>query len=133
MQLDLTPLRNALASLERGLARRRKNLADEEVRDACIQRFEYCFELSWKMLKRQIEAEQGNTAEVDSYSKRTLFRVAAERGLISSPEPWFVYLVQRNKTSHAYDARVAMEVAAVLEEFAVDARSLLVTLEVRDA
>ena len=133
MHLDLSPLRQALASLERGLARRRTNLADEEVRDGCIQRFEYCFELSWKMLKRQIELELGNTAEVDGYSKRTLFRVAAERGLIGSPEPWFVYLVQRNKTSHAYDAQVAMEVAAELEAFAVDAQSLLATLEVRDA
>jgi len=133
MQLELAPFRNALASLERGLARRRTNLADEEVRDACIQRFEYCFELSWKMLKRQIEAEIGNTAEVDGYSKRTLFRVAAERGLISSPEPWFVYLVQRNKTSHAYDVRVATEVAAVLEEFALDAQSVLTLLEGRDA
>jgi nucleotidyltransferase substrate binding protein (TIGR01987 family) len=133
MHLDLSPLRQALASLERGLARRRTNLADEEVRDGCIQRFEYCFELSWKMLKRQIELELGNTAEVDGYSKRTLFRVAAERGLIASPEPWFVYLVQRNKTSHAYDAQVAMEVAAELEAFAVDAQSLLATLEVRDA
>jgi nucleotidyltransferase substrate binding protein (TIGR01987 family) len=133
MHLDLSPLRQALASLERGLARRRTNLADEEVRDGCIQRFEYCFELSWKMLKRQIELELGNTAEVDGYSKRTLFRVAAERGLIASPEPWFVYLVQRNKTSRAYDAQVAMEVAAELEAFAVDAQSLLATLEVRDA
>lgn len=133
MPLDLTPLRHALASLERGLARRRGNPADEEVRDACIQRFEYCFELSWKMLKRQIESEQGNTAEVDSYSKRTLFRVAAERGLISSPEPWFVYLVQRNRTSHAYDARVAVAVAAVLEAFALDALALLAALEKRDA
>ena len=133
MHLDLSPLRQALASLERGLARRRTNLADEEVRDGCIQRFEYCFELSWKMLKRQIELELGNTAEVDGYSKRTLFRVAAERGLIGSPEPWFVYLVQRNKTSHAYDAQVAMEVAAELEAFAVDAQLLLATLEVRDA
>ncbi len=133
MQLDLSPLRKALASLKRGLTRRRTNLADEEVRDACIQRFEYCFELSWKMLKRQIELEIGNTAEVDGYSKRTLFRVAAERGLISSPEPWFVYLVQRNKTSHAYDAQVALEVAAELDAFARDAQSLLATLEVRDA
>lgn len=132
MQLELTPFRNALVSLERGLARRRINLADEEVRDACIQRFEYCFELSWKMLKRQIEIELGNTVEVDSYSKRTLFRVAAERGLISSPEPWFAYLVQRNKTSHAYDARVAAEVAAVLEEFLLDARSVLAVLENRN-
>ncbi|MFZ3141655.1 HI0074 family nucleotidyltransferase substrate-binding subunit [Polaromonas sp.] len=133
MPLELTPFRNALASLERGLMRHRANLADEEVRDACIQRFEYCFELSWKMLKRQIETELGNTAEVDSYSKRTLFRVAAERGLIRSPEPWFVYLVQRNKTSHAYDARVAAEVAAVLEGFLRDAQAVLATLEGRDA
>jgi nucleotidyltransferase substrate binding protein (TIGR01987 family) len=133
MELELTPFRHALASLERGLARRRANLADEEVRDACIQRFEYCFELSWKMLKRQIEMELGNASEVDGYSKRTLFRVAAERSLVSAPEAWFVYLVQWNKTSHAYDARVATEVAAVLEEFLRDARALLATLESRDA
>ena len=133
MPLDLSPLRNALASLARGLARRRAAPADEEVRNGCIQRFEYCFELSWKMLKRQIEAEIGNSAEVDSYSKRTLFRVAAERGLIASPESWFVYLVQRNKTSHAYDARVAAEVAEVLEAFALDAGSVLAKLELRDA
>ena len=133
MELELNPFRNALASLERGLARRRANLADEEVRDACIQRFEYCFELSWKMLKRQIEMELGDAAEVDSYSKRTLFRVAAERGLVTKPEAWFVYMVQRNKSSHAYDARVATEVAAVLEDFLHDARALLATLESRDA
>ena len=77
--------------------------------------------------------QHGNTAEVDSYSRRTLFRVAAERGLINSPEPWFVYLVQRNKTSHAYDARVAAEVACVLEGFLLDAQSVLATLENRDA
>ena len=133
MSLDFSPLRNALASLERGLARRRAAPHDEEVRDACIQRFAYCFELSWKMLKRQIEVEIGNSSEVDSYSKRTLFRVSAERGLIASPEPWFVYLVQRNKTSHAYDARIAAEVAEVLETFALDAASVLARLESRDA
>ena len=86
MPLDLSTLRNALASLERGLARRRAAPDDEEVRDAGIRRFEYCFELNWKMLKRQIEAEIANSSEVDGYSKRTLFRVAAERGLIASPE-----------------------------------------------
>lgn len=133
MSLNFTPLGDALASLGRGLARRQRDPADEEVRDACIQRFEYCFELSWKMLKRQIEAELDDSAEVDSYSKRTLFRVAAERGLIESPEPWFVYLVQRNRTSHTYDAKVAAEVAAVLDDFARDARALLVALTTRHA
>ncbi|PKO40082.1 MAG: nucleotidyltransferase [Betaproteobacteria bacterium HGW-Betaproteobacteria-3] len=133
MSLNFTPLGDALASLGRGLARRQHDPADEEVRDACIQRFEYCFELSWKMLKRQIEAELDDSTEVDSYSKRTLFRGAAERGLIESPEPWFVYLVQRKRTSHTYDAKVAAEVAAVLDDFARDARALLVALTTRHA
>ena len=42
-------------------------------------------------------------------------------------------LLQRNKTSHAYDARVAAEVAEVLEAFALDAGSVLAKLELRDA
>ena len=133
MPIELEPLRNALRSFERGLVRHRLNPLDEELRDACIQRFEYCFELSWKMLKRQIEDDIGNTAEVDGYSKKTLFRVAAERGLIDSPESWFVYLVQRNKTSHAYNEQVALEVASVLEEFFIAAKSVLSTLESRNA
>lgn len=129
MQLDLTALRHALASLERGLVRYRQAPKDEELRDACIQRFEYCFELSWKMVKRRLELDISNSAEVDGYSKRTLFRVAAERGLIANPETWFVYLVQRNKTSHTYDAKVASEVAAVIEDFSRDAQALLAQLE----
>ena len=129
MQLDLTALRNALASLERGLVRYRPAQQDEELRDACIQRFEYCFELSWKMVKRRLELDISNSAEVDGYSKRTLFRVAAERGLVANPEAWFVYLVQRNKTSHTYDAKVASEVAAVIEDFSRDAQALLEQLE----
>ena len=129
MQLDVTALRNALASLERGLVRYRPAQQDEELRDACIQRFEYCFELSWKMVKRRLELDISNSAEVDGYSKRTLFRVAAERGLVANPEAWFVYLVQRNKTSHTYDAKVASEVAAVIEDFSRDARALLEQLE----
>ena len=133
MSLELEPFRSALRSLERGLVRHRLHPLDEELRDACIQRFEYCFELSWKMLKRQIESEVGNTAEVDSYSKRALFRVAAERGLIDAPEAWFTYLVQRNKTSHAYNARVATEVALVLEAFFIDAKAVLKALECRHA
>lgn len=129
MQLDFTPLHHALARLERGLVRYRPAPQDEELRDACIQRFEYCFELCWKMVKRRLEQDISNSAEVDGYSKRTLFRVAAERGLVTNPEAWFVYLVQRNKTSHTYDTKVAWEVASVIEGFSRDAQALLKQLE----
>lgn len=56
--LDLTPLQGALASLRRALTRWQATQGeDEELRDACIQRFEYTFELSWKMLARRLERD----------------------------------------------------------------------------
>lgn len=40
--LDLSALRNALTSLQRGLTRwQATNAQDEELRDACIQRIEF--------------------------------------------------------------------------------------------
>jgi nucleotidyltransferase substrate binding protein (TIGR01987 family) len=131
MQLDLSPLRKALDSLGRALTRWRATPGDEELRDACIQRFEYSFELSWKMIKRQIVADGDAATEVEGHSKRTLFRIAAERSWIEDPARWFDYLTQRNKTSHAYDAKVAAEVAAVLLQFHADAQALLTALEAR--
>ena len=41
--------------------------------------------------------------------------------------------MQRNKTPYAYDARIAAEVAEVLETFALDAASALARLESPDA
>jgi hypothetical protein len=57
VRIDLTSLEKALESLKRGVVRSRDDPADEELRDAVIQRFEYTYELSWKMLKRILETE----------------------------------------------------------------------------
>lgn len=62
--LDLTPLTRALAALQRGLLRWQATPEDEELRDACIQRFEFTFELCWKMLKRRLEMDAPNAAEI---------------------------------------------------------------------
>lgn len=128
MSLDFSPLAKALASLDKALARHTDTPADEELRDACIQRFEYCFELSWKMLKRQLEQEVPTPAEVDGWSYRQLIREAAERGLVDTPEAWFDFREKRNITSHAYDQAKAEAVAAVLPSFAITARRLLEAL-----
>lgn len=129
--LDLTSFRRALAALDRGLARWASAPGDEELRDACIQRFEFTFELAWKMLKRRLEIDLPNAQEVDSMSYRTLIRVGAEQGLVQDVTAWFVYRDKRNITSHIYDTVKAAEVAAVLPEFARHARELLERLEAR--
>lgn len=133
MSLDLSPLEKALASLNRALVRALAAPGDEELRDACIQRFEYTFELCWKMLKRQLEEELPNPPEVDGYSFKQMFRVSGERGLVGDVEAWFEYRERRNLTSHTYNEEKARQVFAVLPRFAADAAALLRKLEERNA
>lgn len=83
MTLDLSSLERAAASLGRALARASNAPGDEDLRDACIQRFEYTFELCWKMLKRCLELDLPTPSEVDAYSFRQLLRVGGERGLVA--------------------------------------------------
>lgn len=129
--LDLTPLTRALAALDRGLARWSATPQDEELRDACIQRFEFTFELSWKMLKRRLSLDLPNAAEVDAMTWRALIRAGAVQGLIDDVDSWLLYREKRNITSHAYDEKKAAEVGAVLPRFARDAQALLQRLEAR--
>ena len=65
--VDLSSLQLALAFLRRALAWWDASQGqDEELRDACIQRFEYSFELSWKMLKRRLEIDLPDAHSVDA-------------------------------------------------------------------
>ena len=124
-------MQRALGSLDRGLARAGASPADEELRDACIQRFEFTFELAWKMLKRRLEMDLPNAAEVDAMAYRALIRAGAEQGLIEDARAWFVYRDKRNLTLHAYDEAKAREVFAALPAFSRDARLLLERLHER--
>lgn len=133
MPLDLSSLEKAIASLNRALVRAAAVPDDEELRDACIQRFEYTFELCWKTLKRQLEEEVASPSEVDTYSFRQLFRVGGERGLMLDVGDWFDYREKRNLTSHVYDEEKARQVFAVIPRFAQSAGSLLVRLKGRNA
>ncbi len=118
--LDLTSLFKAVGQLEKGYA---TPPANDLARDGCIQRFEYTFELCWKMMKRHFALNDPNAA--DRMTKRDLFREAAKAELIEDPERWFDYLNGRNNTSHVYDQSKAEEVYALGKSFVADARHLL--------
>lgn len=130
--LDLSSLRDALASLNRALTRwQATGRQDEELRDACIQRFEYTFELSWKMLQRRLELDLADAHSVDAMSFRDLMRSGGERGLVRDVDAWMVFRDKRNITSHTYNAAKAADVAAVIPTFAEHAQDLLVRLLVK--
>ena len=131
MKLDLSSLKKAIESLTKAISRSLKEPEDEEVRDAVIQRFEYTYELCWKMLKRQLEREVPNPAEVDQWSFRDLLRTAAERGILTQIEAWFEYRRQRNLTTHVYDEKKSKSVYQTATRFLPDAQALLRALQNR--
>jgi nucleotidyltransferase substrate binding protein (TIGR01987 family) len=130
--LDLSPLGKALASLKRALDRALGAPEDEELRDAVIQRFEYTYELCWKMLKRHLEQVVPDASRMDGLSFRELLREGAERGLINEIEPWLEYRHQRNQTSHAYNSATADKVFQTAIGFRSAAAALLDELERRN-
>ena len=94
------------------------------VRDCVIQRFAYCFELSWKALRKQLMLELGEL-EVDGLSRRELFRKAENQKLISSQELWFDFHLSRNSTSHTYNEANAEKVYEVAVVFSSEMQKLI--------
>ncbi len=132
MLLDLSSFQKALASLDRAAVRAQAAAGDEELRDAVIQRFEYTYELAWKMHKRHLEQVVPDPARIDGLSFRELIREGAERGIIANAEPWFEYRHQRNLTSHAYNSTAAQLVYQTALGFRDAARALFAELERRN-
>lgn len=125
-RLDLTPLEKAITRLSEGLSRYQQDITDSQIRDGLIQRFEFTYEISHKMLKRFLEATSANPAEFDGMSFQDLIRSGNERGLLlGSWSDWKKYRDMRAKTSHTYDEEVALEVAAGIPAMLEEAQHLL--------
>ncbi len=132
MVLDLSAFAKAVEGLDRAVTRSIASPEDLEVRDAVIQRFEYTYELAWKLLKPRIEADHPSPETVDRMSFKALLREGAERGLVRDVERWMVYREARNTTSHTYNEEAASNVHQVAVEFLEEARSLMSELEARN-
>lgn len=75
------------------------------VRDSAIQRFEFCCELSWKVMKIYL-AEQG---VVTSFPKDTI-REAFARGILENDPLWLRTIELRNLSSHTYNESLAEDI-----------------------
>lgn len=132
MTLDLTPLVKAVQRLDEGLVRYQSDISDIQIRDGLIQRFEFTYELSHKMLRRYLEAAAANPSEFDAADFHYLIRSGNEQGLLLGTWPdWRKYRDMRSKTSHTYDETVALKVVEGIPGFLKEARYLLAQLESR--
>jgi nucleotidyltransferase substrate binding protein (TIGR01987 family) len=127
--LDLTPLERAVSRLHEGLQRYQQDITDDQIRDGLIQRFEYTYEISHKMLKRFLEKTSANPADFDGMTFQDLIRTGNERGLLLGDWPaWRNYRDMRGRTSHTYAEAVALQVVAGIPGFLAEATHLLGSL-----
>src|SRR5580658_8888262 len=120
--LDISAFEKAITRLTEGLARYQLDVTDEQIRDGLIQRFEFTYELSHKMLKRYLEEQSPSPEQYDGMPFQDLIRSGNEQGLLLGDWPvWRTYREMRGKTSHTYGEKLALEVVAGIPDFLEDA------------
>lgn len=94
----LQRLNKAVHVIERQLSNQ-TNDVDDLLKEGLIQRFEYTFELAWKVMKDYAEYQ----GIADIKGPRDAIREANKMNLIRNPESWMDMLQSRNLISHTYD------------------------------
>jgi nucleotidyltransferase substrate binding protein (TIGR01987 family) len=106
--MDITRFLERKAELIKATARLRDACAqppNEYMRDSVIQRFEFCWELTWKTLRLWLEY-----LGVEATNPRDVFREALQNNLIQDGNAWSELQRMRNLTSHTYDEKLAEQV-----------------------
>ena len=133
-KLDLSTLHKALARLDEGYQRYLLDVRDLQIRDGLIQRYEFTYEISHKMLKRYLEMTSPNPEVFDAMSFADLIRTGNEQALLKSDwSAWKLFREMRAKTSHTYDEDIAQTVVQVIPDFIEEVRFLAQQLELRQA
>ena len=102
-----------------------ENLSDPQTRveaelsrDGIILRFEYTFEMAWKLMK-----ELNDFLGTPCYSPKDCIRLSAKNGLIDNPEEWLEYLEytdNRNLIVHTYGRANTQRISGKIEDFTRD-------------
>lgn len=85
--------------------------ADDMYLDATIQRFEFCFELAWKLMKICLDYEG-----IEANSPRSSIREGWKQGMIMDAEAWMDMQEKRNLSAHTYNESTALEVYHLIKD-----------------
>lgn len=82
--------------------------------DGTIQRFEFCIELFWKLLRRVL-LESG----IETGTPREAIQKAYQARWIEDESLWIQMLRDRNQTSHTYEEDLAIEIFRRIPDYYV--------------
>jgi nucleotidyltransferase substrate binding protein (TIGR01987 family) len=123
--LDITVLTKAVGTLKRALDEFARDNSNEFVRDACIQRFEYCYDMAVKMIKRHLKLTEDDPSAIEAMSAQDRIRRAYDVGiLLHSWDIWWQFRDDRAATSHGYNLERALEIIAKIPAFYTEVNHL---------
>jgi nucleotidyltransferase substrate binding protein (TIGR01987 family) len=118
MEIITEPLEKSLTTLKEAWTEYQKDMTNTFVRDSVIQRFEYTFEISHKILRRFLSEAESSRAEISEMLFNDLIRLGCKRGLLLNDlETWNKYRKLRNLTSHNYDEFNTEYIIAIIPLF----------------
>ena len=116
-----------LKSFEKALLQLGDALEESEspiVRDACLQRFEFCYELLWKTLKVFLEDIHG----VRAVSPRQVFKEAFALSIIDEELTFVEMIESRNTLSHTYNEEQATKIYVKCADYLKAMKNVLAQL-----
>ena len=116
-----------LKSLEKALLQLSDALEQAEspiVRDACLQRFEFSYELLWKTLKIFLEEIHG----VRAVSPRQVFKEAFALSIIDEELTFVEMIESRNTLSHTYNEEQAAKIYVKCADYLKAMKNVLAQL-----
>ncbi|MBF0143001.1 MAG: nucleotidyltransferase substrate binding protein [Magnetococcales bacterium] len=131
-ELEIESFVSAVERFAEGLESLGREPGNTLYRDGVIQRFEFTYELSHKMLRRYLEMTSASPETVDKMVFQDLIRTGNEQGLLLGDwETWKGYRQSRTDTSHTYNEEKALKVIGKIPAFLEEARFLLEQLRKR--
>jgi nucleotidyltransferase substrate binding protein (TIGR01987 family) len=125
MKLDISALERAIARLEEAVATYGQDTTQSLIRDGLVQRFEFAYEISHKLLRRYLAANAIPPELLNGMNFADIIRIGNEHDLLLSDWPrWKSFRDMRARTSHSYDEAVALDVVAGIPAFLDEARFL---------
>ena len=116
-----------LKSFEKALLQLGDALEESEspiVRDACLQRFDFSYELLWKTLKIFLEEIHG----VRAVSPRQVFKEAFALSIIDEELTFVEMIESRNTLSHTYNEEQAAKIYVKCADYLKAMNSVLAQL-----